>query len=104
MAKLYIVGSGPGDISHLTETAREAIASASTIVGYNSYIDLIRPLVDGKRVIATAMMQEVDRCREAISLAREGDAQAIVDLLDDVVPCAVIRKTPPAANIEIIDG
>ena len=41
---------------------------------------------------------------ELVGLAREGDSQAIVDLLDDVVPCAVIRKTPPAANIEIIDG
>ena len=42
MAKLYIVGTGPGDIGHLTEAARQAIAASTTIIGYNNYIDLIR--------------------------------------------------------------
>ena len=37
-------------------------------------------------------------------LAREGDSQAIIDLLDELVPCATIRKTPPVVGIEIIDG
>jgi len=41
---------------------------------------------------------------ELLGLAREGDAQAIVELLDVVVPCAEIRKTPPPAEIEIVDG
>jgi len=78
MGKLYIVGSGPGDICHLTEAARQAIDAADIIVGYGNYIDLIRPLVEGKQVIATAMMQEVDRCREAIRLAGEGHCVALV--------------------------
>jgi adenosylcobyric acid synthase len=78
MARLYIVGTGPGDISHLTEAARQAIAASTTIVGYNNYIGLIRPLVEGKQVIATAMMQEVDRCRAAIQLARDGETVALV--------------------------
>jgi adenosylcobyric acid synthase len=78
MAKLYIVGTGPGDISHLTEAARQAIAASTTIIGYNSYIDLVRPLLDGKQIIATAMMQEVDRCRAAIRLARGGEIVALV--------------------------
>lgn len=37
-------------------------------------------------------------------LAREGDAQSIINLLDEVVPCAEIRKTPLPAEIEIVDG
>jgi adenosylcobyric acid synthase len=78
MAKLYIVGTGPGDISHLTEAAHQAISASTTIIGYNSYIDLIRPLTEGKQVLATAMMQEVDRCRAAIRLAREGETVALV--------------------------
>lgn len=78
MAKLYIVGTGPGDISHLTEAARQAIAASSAIIGYNSYIDLIRPLLEGKQIIATAMMQEVDRCRAAIRLAQGGETVALV--------------------------
>ncbi len=78
MAKLYVVGSGPGDISHLTEAARQAIAASTTIVGYTNYIDLIRPLLEGKRIISTVMMQEVERCREAIRLARAGETVALV--------------------------
>ena len=78
MGKLYIIGSGPGDISHLTEAARLAIAASDIIVGYGNYIDLIRPLVEGKQIIATAMMQEVDRCREAIRLSGEDHTVALV--------------------------
>ena len=78
MAKLYIVGTGPGSIKHLTEAAREAIAAASTIVGYINYIELIQPLVEGKQVISTGMMQEIDRCRAALKLARNGETVALV--------------------------
>jgi len=78
MAKLYIVGTGPGDICHLTEAARTAIKESAIIVGYNNYIDLIQPLIEGKQVIATAMMQEVDRCRAAISMARGGETVALI--------------------------
>jgi adenosylcobyric acid synthase len=78
MAKLYIVGTGPGDISHLTEAARQAIAASTTIIGYSTYIDLVRPLLEGKQIVATAMMQEVDRCRTAIQLAGQGETVALV--------------------------
>lgn len=78
MAKLYIVGTGPGGITHLTEAARDAIAAASTIIGYQNYIDLIQPLVAGKQIISTGMMQEIDRCRAAIRLACNGETVALV--------------------------
>lgn len=78
MAKLYIVGTGPGSIKHLTEAAREAIADSSSIIGYNNYVDLIRPLLDGKQIISTGMMQEIERCRTAIRLAGNGETVALV--------------------------
>ena len=78
MAKLYIIGTGPGNITHLTEAAREAIAASSTIVGYNNYIELIQPLVEGKQIISTGMMQEIERCRAAIRLASDGETVALV--------------------------
>ncbi len=78
MAKLYIVGTGPGNIAHLTAAAREAIADSSTIVGYTSYIDLIKPLLTDKNIVSTGMMQEIDRCRTAIQLAFNGETVALV--------------------------
>ncbi|MBI5483281.1 MAG: cobyric acid synthase [Deltaproteobacteria bacterium] len=78
MASLYIVGTGPGAIEHLTEAARQAIAISDTIIGYDNYIDMVRPLLDGKQIIATGMMQEVQRCREAITRSRAGESVALV--------------------------
>src|SRR4051794_16268439 len=78
MSRLYIIGTGPGALSHLTEAARQAIAESSAIIGYGVYIDLIRPLLEGKEIVSTGMMQEVDRCREAINRARSGATVAVV--------------------------
>jgi adenosylcobyric acid synthase len=78
MAPLYIVGTGPGDPCHITDAARQAIAVSDIIIGYDNYIELVRPLLEGKQVMSTGMMQEVQRCREAIRLARDGESVALV--------------------------
>ena len=41
---------------------------------------------------------------ELVRLARECDGKAIIALLDDLIPCAAIRSTPPPSEIESIDG
>ncbi len=48
------------------------------VVGYRTYLDLVAPLLAGKEVEASAMMQEVDRCRRALALAGEGRIVALV--------------------------
>jgi adenosylcobyric acid synthase len=78
MSTLYIIGTGPGDLAHMTDAARQAIAESGAVIGYGVYIDLIQPLLAGKEVVSTAMMQEVDRCREAIARARKGATVALV--------------------------
>ena len=78
MATLYIIGTGPGAISHMTDAARQAIAESSIVIGYGVYIDLIQPLLGGKEVLSTPMMQEVDRCRTAIDRARSGATVSLV--------------------------
>jgi len=78
MASLYIVGTGPGAASHLTEAAKQAIADSAVIIGYDNYVELVRPLLDGKQILSTGMMHEVQRCREAIRLARAGESVALV--------------------------
>ena len=78
MAPLYIVGTGPGAACHLTDAAKQAIAASDIIIGYDNYVELVRPLLAGKQVMSTGMMQELQRCREAISLARAGESVALV--------------------------
>lgn len=78
MAPLYIVGTGPGSANLLTEAAIQAIAASDIVIGYDNYVELVRPLLAGKQIKSTGMMQEVQRCREAISLARAGESVALV--------------------------
>jgi len=73
-----VVGIGPGDIGHMSPSARAAVEAAGAVCGYGTYIDLIRPLVQGKTVIATGMRKEVDRVRSAIDTARAGTRCALV--------------------------
>lgn len=78
MGKIAIVGIGPGNISDMTPKARLAIETAEVIAGYNTYIKLITELVGEKKVIGTAMMQEVERCQMAIDEALAGKNVAVV--------------------------
>lgn len=66
MAKITVVGIGPGNLIDMTERAKIAIADAEVVVGYHTYIDLIKPLIVGKEVIGTGMRQEIDRCKAAV--------------------------------------
>ncbi|MDA8240457.1 MAG: precorrin-3B C(17)-methyltransferase [Nitrospiraceae bacterium] len=76
--KVCVVGTGPGSIDHITPYAQKCIRDADAIVGYGTYLDLIRELTKDKEVISTGMTQEIDRCRKAIELAAEGKNVAVV--------------------------
>ncbi|KAF0219336.1 MAG: adenosylcobyric acid [Geobacteraceae bacterium] len=78
MSKLYVVGIGPGDLKHMTFEAREAIESAQVVVGYKTYLELIKPLLAGKEVVSSGMTKEVDRCREALGIASSGKTVALI--------------------------
>lgn len=49
-----------------------------TVAGYSTYIDLIQPLIKGKKIISTAMKKEVERVEAAINTALSGKSCAIV--------------------------
>ncbi len=76
--KIYLVGTGPGGLDHITPAAREAIRKSDVIVGYGTYLDLIQELIKDKEVVSTGMTQEVDRCRKAVELARGGRTVSVI--------------------------
>ncbi len=82
MAKLYVVGIGPGGIEHLTFKARKVLEKCQVIVGYTFYLNLIRELIEGKIIISTGMTGEIERCRQAIAKTREGFNTCIVSTGD----------------------
>ncbi|SDP10357.1 precorrin-3B C(17)-methyltransferase [Selenomonas ruminantium] len=78
MGKITVVGIGPGSLLDMTPRARQAIESAEVIAGYNTYIKLIEELLGDRKVIGTAMMQEIDRCRMAVAEAADGHDTVVV--------------------------
>jgi len=69
---LSVVGIGPGAQEHATPAALAAIAEADLIVGYTTYIKLVRHLIEGKEIIRTGMTEEIGRARAAVERARDG--------------------------------
>ncbi len=76
--KLLLVGFGPGSEEHLTFRAKKAIEEAECVIGYRTYIDLVRPLIAGKEVIQTGMTEEIERASLAVDLAYQGRTVALV--------------------------
>ncbi len=75
---IFIVGTGPGSLDHITPAARNAIAASDVVVGYGAYLERIAELLKGKEVVSTGMTQEVDRCRKAVGLARDGKTVSVI--------------------------
>jgi precorrin-3B C17-methyltransferase len=76
--KLFVVGFGPGDLKNMTIWAKEAIDESDVVIGYETYIDIIRPFIQGKEIYETGMTEEVDRAKFAVQKALEGKKVAIV--------------------------
>lgn len=76
--RLFVVGIGPGSPEHMSVRARQVLSTVETIVGYNTYIDLVRPLIDRQEVIATGMTGEVQRVAAAIETALSGRSCAVI--------------------------
>lgn len=76
--KLFVIGCGPGSVKHLTERAKEAVLESDIVIGYKTYIGLVRELLTTQEVISTGMSEEVERAQKAIKLAEEGHKVAVV--------------------------
>ena len=109
MAKLYVVGIGPGDAAHMTAQARQAIDAADILCGYTVYVELLRPLYPNKEVYSTGMRGELERCRWALKAAASGRSVALVCSGDAGIygmasPVLQMAGEYPDAEIEIIPG
>lgn len=76
--KIYVVGTGPGDMKYITPKAQNAIKEADVIIGYRTYIELIPGLVAGKEVISSGMGQEIERCKKTLEMASRGKIVALI--------------------------
>lgn len=76
--KILLVGFGPGAVEHMTYRARAAIEESDVVIGYTTYIKLVKELLDGKEVVRKGMTEEIDRCIEAYEHAKKGKIVALI--------------------------
>lgn len=75
---IYVIGIGPGGKEYMTLEAIEAIKNSDVIVGYKTYINLIEDMISDKEVVQNGMRKEIDRCKMAVEIAKEGKNVAVV--------------------------
>lgn len=76
--KIYIVGIGPGGGEGMTIEADKVLAAADVIVGYETYLKLVRDKYPDAEYISTPMKKERDRCVMAYEAASDNKNVAIV--------------------------
>ncbi|MBP2112276.1 precorrin-3B C17-methyltransferase [Paenibacillus silagei] len=76
--KLLIIGFGPGALEHITGRALAALDESEAVIGYTTYVDLIRPLLRHQEIVGTGMTEEVSRAQEAVRRAEAGQTIAVI--------------------------
>jgi precorrin-3B C17-methyltransferase len=82
------------------------------VVGYQTYVDLIAPLLTHQEVVATGMKAEVKRCQAALDLCLAGDTVALVSsgdagiygmagLILEMCAARELKIGPPGAPYEV---
>ena len=103
---------GPGDSDYLTPAAEEALKTSNLVVGYRTYVELIRPILGKQKTVATGMRQELERVNLAldealsgktVSLVSSGDAgiYGMAGLVLEVCQAKKIPLAPEPEGLEI---
>lgn len=75
---LKVVGFGSGAQDNMTLEASAAISDADLIVGYTTYVDILKQYFPDKEYYSTDMMKEKERCQYAIDMAKTGKEVVLV--------------------------
>ena len=107
--KLYVVGLGPGGVYEMTNRALAALEESDVIVGYTVYVDLIRQQFSHKKLLATGMKKEVERCKLALEETLTGKTVAMVCSGDAGVYGMAgivheVARMHPEVEIEVVPG
>lgn len=98
-----MVGIGPGARNEISQRALDALKRSETIVGYKLYVDLIKDIIEGKQVIATAMRKEIERVEQAIQEALSGKIVSVISSGDPGVygMAGLVLEVVSRGNIDL---
>lgn len=95
--KLTVVGTGPGSQQWMSPQVRATILAATDLVGYHTYLDLVKDLSVGKECHGSDNRVELDRSRLALDLAASGKNVVVVSSGDPGIFAMA------AAVLEVLD-
>ncbi|ODS31035.1 MAG: methyltransferase [Candidatus Scalindua rubra] len=105
-----MVGIGPGNPEHLSVRAVEVLRNSDCIIGYKTYINLLKELIKGKEVITSGMRAEIERASLAIEKAASGKVVSVISSGDPGVYgmagliLEVARNGKQKIPIEVVPG
>ena len=91
----------------MTVRAREVLSAAEVIVGYTTYVNLVRDDFPQAAFLATGMRGEVERCEDALRRSREGRTVGLISSGDPGVygmAGIMLELAGPDDNVEIVPG
>ncbi|PID89483.1 MAG: precorrin-3B C(17)-methyltransferase [Bacteroidia bacterium] len=109
-SKIYVVGTGPGNVAHITPKAMDALRDSDIIVGYKTYIKLIKEHFADKKFVSSAMKKEVNRCEEVLKLAETGKTVSLISSGDSGIygmagiMLEVVDAHKSELEVEIVPG
>lgn len=106
--KIYIVGIGPGNLEDISKRAYDVLNNVDVIIGYSTYIDLVKDEFKGKEIVSSGMKKEVERCKETLDIFRQGKSVALISSGDSGIygmagPMLEILNNEDAP-VEVIPG
>ena len=105
--KIYVVGIGPGKKPDMTYRAYKAMENSDVIIGYKTYINLIKEYFENKELINSPKKKEVDRCQDALNIAMEGKTVSLISSGDAGVygmAGIMLEIVDDSIEVEIISG
>ncbi len=87
----------------MTIEAASVIENADLIVGYTTYVNLLKEEFPEKEYLTTPMRKEVERCRIAVEKAMEGNTVAMVSSGDSGIygMAGVVMEVAEEMNISV---
>lgn len=107
MGKIYVVGIGPGNKENMSYKAYKTMEEVDLIIGYKTYVDLVKEFFSEEKLIRFPMMKEIDRCKEVLKYAKEGKDVALISSGDAGVygmAGIMLEIAPDNIEVEVIPG
>lgn len=107
MAKLYIIGIGPGGEESFTQAMEKALEDSQVIVGYTPYLDYLGDRIQLKEIYSTGMKSEIDRCKKAVEMVKLGKNTSIISTGDAGLygmAGPIYELAPEGMDIHVVPG